>query len=130
MKSTKTTFWRGGCFVIVCALALGPGLTSDAGAQNTTIHFDSPAAYTRAGGQQDYDVSSDLGSLAARDAIIMGESGAGKAIAQAMANTNNRHGFMVMAEAKSPDLANLAPYGESIVVMDFIAQDPEGRDRV
>lgn len=112
---------------IVCLMALAWSATAHG--QVTTQYFDTPAVHVRAGGPQDYDVSG-LPPLTARDAITVGTNGAGVTIAQAMANTNSRTGFMATTSSRSPDQDNVAPTGDAIVTMDFFAADQVGRERV
>ena len=127
-EQPQATPWGVGLLGTACVLTLA--LATNADAQGTAIPFDTPAAYVKAGTTLDYDVSTNVSPLAARHAATEGAYGSGRAKVEAVANSNDRRGFRALAQVSSPTRRDHTPIGEATVAMDFIAQDPLGRDRV
>lgn len=129
MKSTRSNVFRTRFLTTVGLLTLALG--SEVDAQNL-IPFDTPAVATYASPDHDFDVNFNFSTppLTAKRALSSSQQGGGVGIAQALANLNNRRGFMALAEAISPGPNALSSGGLARVAMDFIAYDPLGQDRV
>ena len=133
-ESSRARLWQP-LSIAVAGFVLAAGLVGapEVGAQ-IFYNFGPPAVATSAGNdrQLDADFGNTAPTLIFKRAIsVASNGGSGLMIAQAVANLNNRRGYMVMAQAKSPSWNDRAPSGfGSTTSMDFTAYDPLGRHSV